>query len=254
MAIASPISYEVNPIKRLHNLLEQILNESTMPFQDKDCGTILGEVFNIDPNDIASMYSLLVDLLKLTGECKTRINLIPNVNKDFLLRPILEVEQAIFTLKFEADFSKFNSAITKNNTMYGLLLCGEAAQQVIDEVTLNEQDLISLKTEIAELKEKIIINTGIPQNLRKMFVEKLDSIIKAITDIRIMGVEGLKGALESSAGALFLNQDDVKENADNEGVQGFINIIRRLHEVVSFTNETKALVSSIAGFFLGSGE
>lgn len=246
------IYYEKNPVKRLHRLLQRFL-DSDDSFSQKKSNIILKEVFDIDPTDRAAFYSLLVDLLHLVKECKSKIALIPNVNTEIFLAPILDVERAIFTIEFDSNTSKFRDELKKNNTMQILTFCSETLKQVIDEVSVNADDIDSLQGEVEALRENIIKST-LPPDLKKVFVEKLENILKAIIDIRIMGIDGLQKALESGAGALFLNKEEVDKNLDNEDVQGFVGVLRKINEMVNVAKNIKELAAPFLGFFLESGD
>ncbi|MCM3143842.1 hypothetical protein [Brevibacillus sp. MER 51] len=237
--------YNNNPISRLQNIIEDILNSEGHYGRE-----ILGNIFNIERNDTASLYSILIDLIHLVRESRNQIERLSD--NDIYLEPIVNVERAILRLELDSSLSNFKSSLGEH-TLYGLKFSADLITRKYGEVTIDEQTIASIQQDVDALIEKLF-NSNLPDSLRDILIEKLHNIRTAIIKVRITGIDGLKQALESSAGALFLHRDEVIKNNENEDVQGTISLLDKLNKIVSIGNSVKELVSFSKSLFLSPPE
>jgi len=115
--------------------------------------------------------------------------------------------------------------------------------------------LKELQDEVISLLEKVTESNDLGKELWTFLYEKLQEIDKAIRDYRFYGAAGLRRALESSLGAAYINQEQVKEQQENNYVERFFKVLSKIDSLLGPLANVKQLMPTrmIQGF-LGLGD
>lgn len=227
------MDYTTNPIRRLEEILNILVKNAG------STRTLLSICYEIDPNNTPAMYHALADLIKLADECKAIMEQI--ADNDIYIEPVVKAHKAISNIQLK-ELGYDSSSLVDKQTMYGLKFSVDCYKNKCGETVINKDQIASLQKDVEELINKLV-ESNLPSDLKQILCEKLEGIRKAFVSMRISGIEGLKSELESTAGALFLNKDEIIRNNKDENIQGVIGFLDKLNKFVSFGNGVKELVS-----------
>jgi hypothetical protein len=93
-----------------------------------------------------------------------------------------------------------------------------------------------------------VLASSMPQALKTFILEQLELIRRAIFEYRIRGIERLQEALETSIGALIVNNNLINQGADYEEVRKLGMIVSGLAAVVSFATDTTSLLETVGKY------
>ncbi|MCG7320235.1 hypothetical protein [Brevibacillus laterosporus] len=238
------MEYNDNPINRLREILVP-MQETTRTTR---CRSVLAANFNIPERDTASMYKALFELITLIRKCKNVIEPIPD--NSIYLEPILQAEKGVLKLSPHGEMSGFHEVVS-HDTVSRLCYSADLYKRHNRERKVENEDLINLQEDVEALIEKLKDST-LPIEIQDSLIEKLNSIRKAFITIRTTGIDGIQLGLESIAGVLFLNKDEIIKNNQDENVQGVIGFLDKLNKVVQLGNGVKDLVSFFAKSLIGT--
>jgi hypothetical protein len=236
------VTYNNNPVERLYDIV-LAFSEERGSFK-----YVVSKFFNVDQEDKAAIYSVLIDLVVLARDSLNQIESIPGLS-DLYIEPVRTVQRAILDLSIESNLYNFHSVVN-DKVIYGLGFSCDVVRREFKQITISQEEVEILRQEVEGLIEKII-GSQLPSELKSVLLEKLEVIRKAFITIRITGVDGLKQALELSAGALFLNREEVIKNNEDSNVQGVISFMDKLNTFVSAANGVKELVGFAGSLLLG---
>jgi hypothetical protein len=221
-----------NPAGRLY----EILNAArSMPATHR-VGRAWAEVFDVEPNDIRSIYALLVESMDLADRAKKSVQQLP-VDHDLYLRWVPNVERVLTYPQLAVKWAQLQPHLDEV-TMNQLEYCSELLSQRMEEKAISDEDLSKLQMEVETLLDKVL-NANLPQDLAAVVTQKLEDIRQAILAYRITGNEGLRRAVENGLGAIVLSCERLPEIQDEEQK-------RILRDVIEFM----AHVAQIGAFVL----
>lgn len=238
--------YDNNPVKRLYDISSLLKTQST----SINLNEVFSNLFLIEENDRVAQFSTLIDLVNLGRSSVKQIESIADISERYI-KPVHTVQNAILTLNLDSTLHSFKHTVT-DQVLYGLEFSCDMVEREFKEVVIDHNELVTLQKEVEDLINNIIASQ-LPSDLKNLFIERLELIRKSFVTIRITGVEGVKQALELSAGALFLNRDKVIKNNEDSNVNGVIHFMDKLNTFVSVVNGVKELAIFAGSLLLGAG-
>lgn len=192
----------------------------------------------------------IFELNKLVSEVEDTIKKVPNTNHDRFLKPFPRVRRVVSPAMLSDDFKGILSELSESD-MTILEFCSELLGNYFPEKIADEALLKELIEEIASQFEKIE-SSDLPEELRKLLLDLLETMRQAIYEYRIRGIERLREALEKIVGIYVVNKATM-ENQDNEEVNKIKLIINKFFSLYSFAADTVQLIgaSEIIKGFLG---
>lgn len=238
-----------NPAGRLY----QILNAArSMPTTHR-VGGAWAEVFDVEPNDIRSIYALLVELMDLADRAKRSVQQLPDVDHDLYLRWVPNVERVLTYPQLAVKWAQLQPHLDEV-TMNQLEYCSELLSQRMEEKVISDEDLSKLQMEVETLLDKVL-NANLPQDLTAVLTQKLEDIRQAILAYRITGNEGLRRAVESGFGAIWLHREEIQELQDEKQKETLLDILgfmAHLAQIGAFVLQAAQLTAPFIPL-LGSG-
>ncbi len=255
--------FGTNPAERVHAILHEAKN--LMQLGTTARGSILwSRVFglsddNNDRNDIASLITVaqrLVQFDKLIDEAEAALRGIEGLS-DKYFRPfprIREIPRQSLAM-ITQDVGAVINSITEGD-MTVLEFCAERLKGVVNEPVIDEEELTDILDAI-ELLSKDVATLG-DQQLKTFILDQLESMRRAIFEYRIRGPERLKEGLAVIVGNLvverYAGSDVIGRNASQEQVSGFEKLFNRFASVVSFAEDSTALLGAVKVALLPGGE
>jgi hypothetical protein len=145
--------------------------------------------------------------------------------------------------------------------MYALEICShEFLRNGVREDVINEEDLAKLREDVEALLNKVI-NSNIGETLKKVLIEELKNIHRAIIFYQIDGIEGLRQALKSSAGAIHFYReqivDELQDSREKQTISEFFELLQRIDIIIGLSKAANEGINFLASLLpnnlLGSG-
>lgn len=218
------MEYFDNPVGRLYILLSEI---ATIPDNNNTKNTRMREIwaktFKIDKSNTEELFSAYIEMLKLLKTAREKISRLPNVDPELHIKPFENLEKAFSSFGFEHQLHQFRRYLD-SGTMTSLKFCAHSLAQIYDEPEVDEEHLDKLRSKVEKLINEILDSNDIEYELRVFLVERLEEIKRALLYYRINGTKGLRKALESTIGAMYLfnNSNIQEEDEKNSALKGFM--------------------------------
>ena len=218
-----------NPARRLYEVLNRARALGPMIATNE----VLAGALQINPRDTKVLLTAIVDLIDLTDTAKKRLQQL-DIDQDLYLDPFKNIDRLFTGLNLGTNWEAYRSLLD-DNTMLALQFCADTLSREMSETVIGEEELTELQTKVESLLEEVLGST-LPEELKDVLVQKLEDIRLAILLYRVKGTEGLRRALESGLGAIFLYGGHIEEIQDEKQK-------RTLHDVLEFM----AHLAQIAG-------
>jgi len=216
-----------NPAGRLHVILSEAINCGNVP-------TFLmwAKVLNAQENDKTETLRRIFQLHELVDEIKLKISGIDGINSDLYLSRFPNIENVVKATNYDVSWESYKPQLNEA-AMLNLEHCAEALSRY-DEQTINEDDLAKLDAEILELFNKVV-KGSIPQALKEIILDLLETIRRSIAEYRIRGAHGIREELAYCFGKAFQNRDLFKDNKDSEEVTSWWEIFARADNLTTIS-------------------
>lgn len=241
-----------NPVKRLHQILEKARPQSG----NVASRYVWADALGIDRNDLVSLYRALIDLHTLFHIARRSVGRLEDVNRDHYLKPFDNIEKVITDCDLNQPWSR-QKKLLDDITMLTLELASNTVSAEAGKPAIGEEVLKDLQAETENLLERVLSTDFSSEELKTVLVDHLESICKAILAYRVSGTEGLRRAVESALGALFLHQEQIKNVTQQEEkkkrvFQDFFNLLGNISQVASLGLQVLQLTGVITPL-LGPG-
>ncbi|WP_367899798.1 hypothetical protein [Bacillus pseudomycoides] len=238
-----------NPAHKLHILLDEAYNDCKNTSNTSFKKT-WSKVFRIAPNDTSALMTSMSSMLNLFLTTKEYVKKNDRLNNNKNLKFLTKIEIALSSMNFEGSMEHFKHHID-NETLTALSYIGESMYFIYDlhESQINGEEIRDLIHEIDNLIENIT-NSNLPENVKTLLFNNLNSIRTSLITYKISGVEGMQTALEQTIGSLFINNEAITPVAQDENVKGIFNIIDKMNTLLSTGVAAKDLIGPLFGLLL----
>ena len=204
--------------------------------------------FNYPKND-HQIYRDLYTLDNSVREVESFLKQIPELEHQRYLKPLRNVRHALSTECLSKGWGYVKKEYLSDSTLKELNFVSDMLNTVWTEQSIASSELEELTKDVEELVEGILAGNLKPE-LKQFIITQLEKIRHAILQYRISGADGLKDALESTAGAIVLNGQLLQEDSGAEEVTKFKKIFAKLKSWVSVAYQVKELASEFGEKFL----
>lgn len=235
-----------NPASRLC----EILDEAQAFANNEQMRSVWAGVLRCDsPGNTSQLFHRLSQVIGLIQECKEKIQQIDTTDHNLFLEPLVNLEQAFDKVNLEENRGQFLGRI-EATTRTSLKYCAERLSVSSEEDAIDKDLLTELQSDVNDLLEKVL-ESNLPDEVKKVLIEILEDIRSAILEYRIIGVDALRRTLESNVGSLYFHKDEIEEVESEEGqevISKFGEVIGRLQRLVSVGLKAKKLLPPILDF------
>lgn len=226
------MSRQDNPAGRLLDLLERAKTIAKSR-QKVGCLEIWTRLFEVEDNEVAKVYAGYVELINLTDTAKKAVENLDNIDRELYLKPFNRIQQGFVSTSFNHTWEQFAQYLDAA-TMTGLEYCSHTLSIHAGEKIIEIETLKELRKEIDNLRDKVVKAT-LPDVIRRLFYEKLEEMLRAIDTYQINGAEGMKRAIESAIGGVFLHNQVIDEELKTKN--------KIVEEVLAFMDKYKGVVA-----------
>lgn len=233
------MSKQSNPAERLYSILDQARRH-----QQGSALQIWAEVFEIDLDSpegtrkairqIALMHDLVEDI---RGKIRAM-----DTNQNLYLRRFDKIEQAIKVDQLGAGWNSF-SAHLDEATMINLEHCSELLSKSFAENDIQDE-IIEIKQQVDNLCEEVLAS-ALSEDVKAFILDELEIIRRGIAEYRIRGAQGLREALATNIGNIWLNKNMVATEANAGVVKRFGKILLDIDRCTAAAMRLKALTVTI---------
>ncbi|MCP3791218.1 hypothetical protein [Pseudomonas sp. N2-11] len=203
------------------------------------------KIFQCDSSDTVGLFQALAKLLLLVEEARQATQEFIPGDKTIFLEPFAAVENMLRHPHMGSSWSSYKRNLTES-VMQGLRFGSHALAFSYPEKSLDESQIKDLLTSLNELLEDCL-KADLPQALKTLFAQNLESLRRALVTYRISGPLGLQDELDRISGAILRQQDFIKASAEDPESYSFTN---RFFELIGRVNDSVQIVQT--GFALAA--
>lgn len=210
-----------NPASRLHAVFAFVFDPEHST-QATAMGTLLGQAFEVQsPGGVVEHLSL----------CRAAVRDIRRQLDDAGMDPEMWVEPWWRQLSAFLDHMAAEGINVRRvdiegglawmtpQSLAGLAMCGQYLSTITDRPELSDDEMVSLRQMLAELREAVIASDTVPKRLRAVLLDYLDGMDTALARVRILGPEGLAELLDQGLGAWVLEAERAKDAPGDESAE-----------------------------------
>jgi hypothetical protein len=235
-----------NPAGRLWH----ILNEAKQKGPDKKVRNVWAEIFDLNPeadSQILEKTSLLIGLLI---EVKRSIENAKDLNQDLYLERLPRIEEAFLSVRLTDQWKAFDNRLD-GTTMLSLKHCSDALSNRSSEAVIEEDELRELRSDVQALIDRILDDSELDPELRRILLDHLEIIRRAIINYKVHGSDGLQEAIKTATGAVYLNRELFEAEKDSDSVSLFWKIIVRIGTLTALVNDANQLAPGVTKLIEG---
>lgn len=237
-----------NPAKRL---LELLIGFKTLQGQTT-VRSAIQEVMGIKGASDPLIADGLLELTQLAVRTERIIRALDNVNAALLLAPFERIYRFIFRMDFDTQIQNIWASID-DFVLHGLRHCVDAIDRNATLVDMSEEDLNVLSAEVNEIID-FVVQSDMDSDLKKVILQRLSEIQRAILSYRVGGSEGLRKAAESGFALIFEQADKISASKAKEAIFRFGKLAMRILDIVHTGIKLNELTGGSIGGLLGIGK
>ncbi|QNO14355.1 hypothetical protein HYG86_05990 [Alkalicella caledoniensis] len=230
-----------NVVGRLYNIIEKIINSTG------NAETALSQVFELDEDDTASIFSNYAELYRMALEGKKQVDKHSPKSLKKYLNTLDSVIDGLSKIYFNASRNSLNNGLDKFKTHFDVRLmtsleyCAEYLSNMSDEVIIQDEKVKELISDIENMIENISVS-NINKELQQIVVFQLNNVRESLLKYKLFGAEGIKNGISATLGTLILNRDKVNSEKEKGVVEEIFKTINKINSIVSLgSNGTKLL-------------
>lgn len=183
------------------------------------------KILEVPPNDIPHLLTQFGKVLTLPKIVQERIKSQEEINHSIYLKWVPKVESCFKSINLETTIHSFTSNLDEA-ALDGLEFCSELLSRVQPEIEIDEKEIGKITKQIHKLQDEII-QSEIDNQYKFFMLEKLEELLKALQEYRIMGVEPIDEVFVNTFGRLATNQQIYEETKDTEIGGKFWSVLTR---------------------------
>lgn len=216
----------MNPAKRLHKLLSTGKKINRSQPMIAAWANLLG----LPSAEITMVFVGLAEMQNLVSEVESYIRRIPGENHTLYLRSMPQIRSVLAVPNLEQSWSVFLERLP-DTAVADLDFCADLISKHVEEHEVSEDELRWISDQVSELSEKVL-GSNIPKALRIALLELLETMRSAVATYRVRGAKGLRKALASSIGELFLRYPEVRSSNDEPELKEFWAFATTLDKII----------------------
>ena len=190
----------INAALRLHRILLALRGASR---EGRPIRQVLGEVFELQPDDDLALRRRLLAVDDLFAESEAAIRSIPGIDLQRYLRYFPAARKALLGARLDQDsrrYAPFQEALGEA-VCQSVEFCGARIGEEFPETVLPTDDLGEVEARLNALFA-FTASAELDPALRQVSLDILQTLRAALADYRIYGAAGLKEAVEQAVGKL----------------------------------------------------
>ena len=239
-----------NPAGRLLAILEEAEKIGKKNTKQK-CREVWAQVLKVEVTETEKLFTGYLAIMNLTSLAKRSLEELDDVDPELHLSPFNRLQQGFSTVGFNHQWEQFNKFLDPA-TITGMKHCSHILSTTVGEKIITQQVLDELKEEIEQLQKRVM-QANLSEELRALLFEKLEEMYKAVIDYNVNGANGMKQALESTIGGLWLAYEPVKNEVKegNSVVEEVLAFVDKYKNTVA-NAVVKQITSSTIGFVISA--
>lgn len=238
-----------NPAGRLYLILEDA-KKIAGKNQNMNVQNVWAQIFNVDKENLSLILKKLSRVLQLPHQIRIEINAQKNVDPQIPLKYFNQIEKILSTIQFNANMMSLLNQITEKE-LYSLEMCDDILSRVNPQIVIKDKDYYTIYASITELVNEVSKSQE-NSELNLFILSKLELILNAMSDYKVIGIEPIKEEITSIIGSVALKPTLVKDKT-NKFQNKFWMIIGRLSIFVSIVSNINQLGPTVQNFIGGSG-
>jgi hypothetical protein len=199
---------------------------------------------NLTVSNEIELIHRLIQLIKLVDETEQALLSIEGINHERYLTPFPAIRQTISLTTLSQAFQPH--AVTDTH-MVILGFCEEKLAEYHLEPKIEEEQIKNILDEINNLYEEVRASS-LHENLKRIILEQLEHIRRAIHEYRIRGAERLREELVTIIGNYVLNREFIEQANDNPEVGKYKSLLSNFASMVAFASHTTKLIEAAAHY------
>lgn len=197
----------------------------------------------------AELLQRLADVFMLPSKAVAEILQLENVTHSILLHWTEAVERAFNTMRLNVTWDQFAGNLD-DTSMLSLHMASDLIHHQRHRAgDLDKDKLHEIAVQLAELRNEIL-GAKIDRDVRSFMLLHLSEIERAIESYRVVGPEGLRSAVQSAVGAMWVRPDVATKTGTTAEGRKYYQMLQMLVRVVAITADLLALQDGVSKFLL----
>lgn len=239
-----------NPAGRLYRVLSQAPSEQYAKLHAREVWAKLLELE--DPKDNVGIYRGIGLLLDQLDKVEEILRSKPDIEQQVYLQNFPRLRQGIATPTLDAPWAHSQRHLTAE-AVRDLLFCSTKISEFYSEGHLEAEEIKEISVELSKLMESVL-ESSIDPDLRKILLDLLEAIRRALAEYRIRGTSGLREATAQSIGFILLALQKAEQGVEREEVSRVVVFLQKLDSVVARVMKYVPLLASIGRRLLPEAE
>jgi|JI10StandDraft_1071094.scaffolds.fasta_scaffold901342_1 hypothetical protein len=200
-----------NAVKRLHRIAAKLGP------RDGPVPAILGQALDADPTKV-EFHLRMALFIRTVEEAREQIQALSgDPNRDLFLAAVENISQKLNEVDLRENWGRYGSVFdTRAITL--LELCSRAIEHRQTVAPPTAEGIQSVLEEVLAAREALEA-ADIEEDARKLLLDMLRDVERALLAYEISGLSGLRRAVERTVGAAILNQRELEPSRSNAAVK-----------------------------------
>jgi hypothetical protein len=198
----------------------------------------------VGDKDQFELISRLLQYIKLIDDVEAALRSIEGINLERFLSPFPALRSIVDLTALDQPFLPNRVDVTH---MVILGFCEDKIAEYHLEPKIEEEQIKALLDDVNALYDDVL-TSSLHEKLKKLVLEQLEHIRRAIHEYRIRGAERLREELVTLVGSYVLNKDLIEQEGDKKEVRGFQHILNSFAATVAFASHTTRLIEAAATY------
>lgn len=233
-----------NAAGRLYEILHSLYKNSQMPLIEA-----IAKIFEHDPDDTAKLIIYYAGILKLVNQVESEIQDLDN--NEIYLNLISRIK-TILASNFDMKIPAYKLTEKYQLEYQGLMYLADTLNRLHPQISISDDQLRDLLQKVTALHVEVL-DSDIPQDLKKLILDNLNSIRIAIEAYKLYGPDGLRKAAERGLVSVFMylrnNEQELTTNTKaREKMNDFATILTIINGMLTLSTNAIPLIEPVKHF------
>lgn len=241
---------KVNPALRLLRILqaaEKIPNNR----KERDAWS---ELLGVDSDNTRDILTAIAEFIKLVNEARDALGRVEDVNQEIYMEPFSSIDEALSEINLNTNWQSFKSHLDPA-TMTSMKFCADTLNSTWSEAPIDKDELAHLLKDVQDLISEVMA-ASYHRDLKAAILDSLRTIEHAILAYDLRGASGIRKAIESTLGSLFIMRDEIRNLPEDQKEQDSLLVrvfryVTRINDVISVSRGIQAIGPAIIGLLTG---
>ncbi|MGM3304798.1 hypothetical protein ACSQ6I_02250 [Anabaena sp. WFMT] len=226
---------ELNPVRRLHDILKDAVENGENEFST---GDVLQKY--IKANNLSSRSQLLIEFMVILREAEQVVeNLKTGKNIHSYLKPIQSLQNIFFDLGFNLTWPQVRERIVTQNLVYLLDICADSITIEANKSYISESELQEFLEKFQSLLQEVDAS-DLEDNTKIFLKLRLEELCEAIRQLSFEDPEALRETVNATVGKIVIGSIQItQEDREKSTFKDVVEWVGKFGAIVTLSRTTQ---------------